>query len=94
MKARRRTLPMLKKRDGLIDFTQPVEELTRHVRAFNSWPGAYFEWNGGMLKVHRAHAEAGNASEGQRLIYQNHPRSARLAEFLFLMKFSLRGKNP
>jgi methionyl-tRNA formyltransferase len=40
--------PMLKKEHGLLDFTKPVEELVRGVRAFNPWPGAYFEWNGGM----------------------------------------------
>jgi methionyl-tRNA formyltransferase len=65
--------PMLKKEHGLLDFTKPVEELVRGVRAFNPWPGAYFEWNGGMLKIHRAHAEAGNASEGQRLVYRGQP---------------------
>ena len=60
--------PMLKKEYGLLDFTKPVDELVRRVRAFNPWPGAYFEWKGGMLKVHRAHAETGDASEGQRLV--------------------------
>jgi len=65
--------PMLKKEDGLLDFKKPVEELVRRVRAFNPWPGAYFEWNGGMLKAHRAHAEPGNASEGQRLVYRGQP---------------------
>jgi len=71
---------MLKKEDGLLDFTKPVEELVRRVRAFNPWPGAFFEWNDGMLKIQRAHAEsplhfaeAGNASEGQRLVYRNQP---------------------
>ena len=65
--------PMLKKEDGLLDFAKPVEELVRRVRAFNPWPGTYFEWGGGMLKVHLAHAEKGNASEGQRLVYQGQP---------------------
>jgi methionyl-tRNA formyltransferase len=65
--------PMLKKEDGLLDFNRPVEELIRRVHAFNPWPGTYFEWGGGLLKVHLAHAEMGNASEGQRLVYQGQP---------------------
>jgi len=62
--------PMLKKEDGLLDFTRPAEELVQRVRAFNPWPGTFFEWNGGLLKVHRAHAEAGNAPAGKKLIYR------------------------
>ncbi|HVN15527.1 MAG TPA: methionyl-tRNA formyltransferase [Anaerolineales bacterium] len=65
--------PMLKKEEGLLDFTRPAEELERRARAFNPWPGAYFEWRGGLLKVHRAHAETGNASVGKRLIYEGQP---------------------
>jgi methionyl-tRNA formyltransferase len=44
--------PMLKKEDGLLDFTRRAEELVRRVRAFNPWPGAFFEWQGGLIKVH------------------------------------------
>ena len=47
--------PMLKKEDGLLDFSRPAEELERKVRAFNPWPGTYFDWDGGRLKVHKAH---------------------------------------
>ncbi len=46
--------PMLKKEDGLLDFTRPSVELERQVRAVNPWPGAWFEWYGGILKVMRA----------------------------------------
>ncbi len=46
--------PMLKKEDGLLDFTQPAIALERRVRAMNPWPGAWFEWNGNPLKVTRA----------------------------------------
>jgi methionyl-tRNA formyltransferase len=46
--------PMLKKEDGALDFSRPAEELERKVRAFNPWPGTYFEWDGNLLKVHKA----------------------------------------
>lgn len=49
--------PMLKKEDGLLDFNQPAAALERRVRAMNPWPGAYFEWAGGILKVHKAHTD-------------------------------------
>ncbi len=54
--------PMLKKEDGLLDFTQPAIELERRVRAMNPWPGAWFEWNGNPLKV--AHASVVNVKKG------------------------------
>jgi methionyl-tRNA formyltransferase len=83
---------MLKKEHGLLDFTKPLEELVRGVRAFNPWPGAYFEWNGGMLKIHRAHAEAGNESEGQRLIYRGHPAVGARGGLLILDEVQPAGK--
>lgn len=65
--------PMLKKEDGLLDFTQPAVDLERRVRAMNPWPGAWFEWNGAPLKVHRAHMGQGKAEAGKRLVEQNQP---------------------
>jgi len=51
--------PMLKKEDGLLDFTRPAIELERRVRAMNPWPGAWFEWNENPLKVLRASVVSG-----------------------------------
>jgi methionyl-tRNA formyltransferase len=48
--------PMLKKEDGLLDFTQGAEDLERRVRAFTPWPGAYTFWQGQNLKIIKAHA--------------------------------------
>jgi methionyl-tRNA formyltransferase len=67
--------PMLKKEDGLLDFTRSAIELERRVRAMNPWPGAWFEWNGNLLKVLSASTvsvESGQAS-GSRLIVQGRP---------------------
>ncbi|MGZ9166260.1 MAG: methionyl-tRNA formyltransferase, partial [Anaerolineales bacterium] len=36
-------------------------------------PGAFMDFDGAMLKVHRAHVEEGDAEAGQRLIVQNQP---------------------
>jgi methionyl-tRNA formyltransferase len=64
---------MLKKEDGLLDFTLSAENLTRRVRAFNPWPGAFFEWQGGLMKVHQAHAVEGLAEPGAHLKFQKMP---------------------
>jgi len=60
--------PMLKKEEGRLDFSRPAAELERRVRAFNPWPGAWLEWKDGLLKVHRARVEAGQASPGETLV--------------------------
>jgi methionyl-tRNA formyltransferase len=65
--------PMMKKEEGRLDFTQPAEELERRVRAFNPWPGAFMEFDGALLKVHRARVETGEASVGERLVYNGQP---------------------
>jgi len=65
--------PMLKKEDGRLDLTRGVNELERQVRAFNPWPGTFMDYEGGLLKVHKAHVEEGVASAGQRLVYRDQP---------------------
>ena len=65
--------PMLKKEDGLLDFNHPAVDLERRVRAMNPWPGAWFQWHGAPLKIHKAHVEQGQAEAGKRLVEQNQP---------------------
>jgi methionyl-tRNA formyltransferase len=66
--------PMLKKEDGHLDFSRPAAELERRVRAMNPWPGAWFEWNGVILKVTRASvSEVTQKQAGTRLIVDGRP---------------------
>lgn len=66
--------PMLKKQDGFLDFTHTAVELERRVRAMNPWPGAWFEWNGNVLKVARASvSEAKGLSIGSRFTVEGRP---------------------
>jgi methionyl-tRNA formyltransferase len=65
--------PLLKKEDGLLDFTRPAIELERRVRGMNPWPGAFTTWQTEPLKVHRAHAVPDKSKPGKRLIYQGLP---------------------
>jgi methionyl-tRNA formyltransferase len=86
--------PMLKKEDGRLDFTRSAEELARRVRAFNPWPGAFFEWRGGVMKVHAAHASDGRAMPGTHLIQQKMPAIATGDGVLVLDIVQPAGKKP
>jgi len=84
--------PVLKKEEGRLDFNHDVRELERRVRAFNPWPGAFIDFDGAPLKVHRARAETGEASVGQRLIVQNQPAMAARGGILILEEVQPAGK--
>jgi methionyl-tRNA formyltransferase len=47
--------------------------LERKIRAFNPWPGAFFDWDGTLLKVHRASTRPGKMREGERLMVDGLP---------------------
>lgn len=57
---------MLKKKEGQLDFSSPAVELERKVRAFNPWPGTYFDWGAGRLKVHRASPSSSASTSSTR----------------------------
>lgn len=43
--------PLLKKRDGLIDFSRAAQEIHNRMRGFQPWPGATTQFRGKPLKV-------------------------------------------
>ena len=43
--------PLLKKSDGLVDWTRPAKELDRLVRGVDPWPGAHTMFRGKILKL-------------------------------------------
>ena len=87
--------PMLKKEEGHLDFSQPVQSLARRVRAFNPWPGTFIFWNGQLLKIHQAHVEAevgGEYTPGERVILQDLPAISALDGQLILDEVQPAGK--
>ena len=86
--------PMLKKEEGALDFSLPADALARRVRAFNPWPGAFFEWTGGLVKVHRAHADQGEAPAGGLLVHNSEPAVGTGAGILVLDEVQPAGKKP
>jgi methionyl-tRNA formyltransferase len=66
--------PILKKEDGLIDFSRPAAEVLNRMRGFQPWPGAYSKFRGRNLQVWEAAAldrtvpESQMKTEGDRLL--------------------------
>lgn len=43
--------PMIRKEDGLVDWTRPAVAIWRACRAYQPWPGIYSYWRGRLLKI-------------------------------------------
>jgi methionyl-tRNA formyltransferase len=48
--------PILKKEDGIIDFSRPAAEILNRMRGFQPWPGAYTRFRGKTVQVSKAAA--------------------------------------
>jgi methionyl-tRNA formyltransferase len=46
--------PILKKEDGLIDFSRSATEILNRLRGFQPWPGAYTKFRGKTLQILKA----------------------------------------
>jgi methionyl-tRNA formyltransferase len=87
--------PMLKKEDGLLDFTQSAAALARQVRAYNPWPGSFTFWNGQRLKVLRSHAEdRPSPGAGKAGVLGELPAVGAGEGFLVLEEVQPAGKKP
>ena len=88
--------PMIKKEEGLLDFTQPAQILVNHVRAFNPWPGAAMNWQGGILKI--LAASTANSTEnpkgmpGDRAVLQKLPAVRAAGSWVLLDQVQPAGK--
>lgn len=51
--------PILKKDDGVVDFSRPATDIVNRMRGFQPWPGAYTTFRGKNLQI----LQAGVASE-------------------------------
>jgi len=50
--------PILKKEDGLVDFSRSAAEIVNHMRGFQPWPGAYTKFRGKNLQILKARVGA------------------------------------
>jgi methionyl-tRNA formyltransferase len=90
--------PLLKKEDGLIDWTQPAESIHNRIRGLQPWPGAYTKFRGQTVHVWKARLwdrPPGPPSEIERpggLIHTKPPVVECGAGLLELLEVQLEGR--
>lgn len=60
--------PLISKRQGRLDWSQPAEALARRVRAFDPWPVAHAMWGERPLRLWQAHALDGPPGSPGRVL--------------------------
>ncbi len=86
--------PMIKKENGLLNFSRPAIELDRQVRAYNPWPGAFTYWNSQVLKIRHAHvADAPKGHPGQHVTFGDAPAITTEDGLLVIDELQLAGRN-
>ncbi len=78
--------------DGRLDWQRQAIELDRQVRAFDPWPGAWFEQRGERIKVLAAKAVATDASAAPGTVLDTAPSIACTAGALRLLRLQRPGK--
>jgi methionyl-tRNA formyltransferase len=91
--------PMLKKRDGELDFNQSADELERKIRAYEPWPGTFMTWNDQRIKILSARTAGGEETgeladgyPGQHAIVDEAPAVVTGEGLLILEKVQPSGK--
>jgi methionyl-tRNA formyltransferase len=69
--------------------------LERRIRAFDPWPGTWFEWKAAQLKVLRARVSTEmSPGVGSRLIVDGYPAIGTVEGILILEEIQPAGKKP
>jgi len=58
--------PILKKEDGIADFSRPAEEISNRLRGFQPWPGMHTKFRGKALRIWKAAPVAGSETFNPR----------------------------
>src|SRR6202171_1325436 len=64
--------PILKKQDGMIDFSRSATEIVNRLRGFQPWPGAYTIFRGNNLQIRQAAPLTQALAPGQLHVEENH----------------------
>ncbi len=57
--------PILKKEDGLVDFSRTGAEIMNRIRGFQPWPGAYTKFRGKNLQIIKARPRADEVPQAE-----------------------------
>ena len=60
--------PILKKEDGLVDFSRPAGEIANRMRGFQPWPGAHTIFRGRNLQILQARVASESVPQGELLV--------------------------
>ncbi len=71
--------PVLKKKDGRIDWTQPAQQLTCMIRGMNPWPGAFTFYGQKRLKILAAETAVMDAPSAPGTVIQGFADELRIA---------------
>lgn len=63
--------PILKKEDGLIDFSQAAQTILNRMRGFQPWPGAYTKFRGKTVQILKAQTAPNSLSPGELDVKEN-----------------------
>jgi methionyl-tRNA formyltransferase len=85
---------LLRKEDGLIDWSQPAAHIERMTRAYTPWPTAYTSWHGAPLRILEAEVLPGAAEPGQVVAAPAGPAVGTGAGLLLLRAVQPAGKRP
>ena len=84
---------MMKKEDGILDWTKSAVELERQVRAYNDWPGAYTLWKDQALKIRKTCLlDEGKSKPGTHFISQGIPAVSTAKGSIGLLEVQPAGK--
>jgi methionyl-tRNA formyltransferase len=70
--------PILKKEDGLIDFSRSATEIFHRMRGFQPWPGAYTKFRGKNLQILKAQPVADAVPRGEFFVKEDRLKKDRL----------------
>jgi len=83
--------PLLKKEDGLIDWSVPARAIHNRVRGLQPWPGAYTRFRGQQLHIWKSRVATGDGAGAGRLL--RHPLRVTCGEgALELIEVQLEGR--
>lgn len=86
---------MIHKTDGLLDFSRSAQALINQIRAYNPWPGTYFDINGERIKVHEGEVDFSILlNAGQREIIDGYPAVGTSEGNLIIKVIQPAGKKP
>ncbi len=63
--------PILKKEDGLVDFSRSASEIYNRLRGFQPWPGAYTKFRGKNLQIWKAQPSDTSTPAGELSVDSN-----------------------